>query len=138
LLQLLNTQLQALFPIVGFGITLLNEDGKLHSPFVVDSEDRIRNDVDFKRVTGLQYNTEDGVVNEILQAGEPLLLDVEALEVKKAAYVDFWKKMSIVQVLGIALHVADKPLGCLILLLDPHGSATIRIDFLKRSAPRFQ
>jgi hypothetical protein len=56
---------------------------------------------------------------------------VEALEVKKAAYVDFWKKMSIIQVLGITLHVADKPLGCLILLLDPLGSGTIRIDFFK-------
>ena len=131
LLQLLKTQLQALFPIVGFGITLLNEDGKSHSPFVVDSEDRIRNDADFKRVTGLQYSTEDGVFNKILRADEPLLLDVEALEVKKAAYVDFWKKMNIVQVLGITLHVADKPLGCLILLLDSHRSAAIRIDLLK-------
>jgi formate hydrogenlyase transcriptional activator len=42
LLQALNTHLIALFPIVGFGITLLNEEGKSHSPFVVDSEDRIR------------------------------------------------------------------------------------------------
>ncbi len=131
LLQLLNSQLRALFPIVGFGITLLSEDGKLHSPFVVDSDDRIRNNIDFERVTGLRYNTEDGVVNKILQAAEPLLLDVEALEVKKAAYVDFWKKMNILQVLGITLHVAHKPLGCLILLLNPHGSGTIRTDFFK-------
>jgi transcriptional regulator with GAF, ATPase, and Fis domain len=131
LLQALNTHLIALFPIVGFGITLLNEEGKSHSPFVVGSEDRIKDDDDFKKVVKLQYNTEDGVVNNILQATEPLLLNVQALEVKRAAYVDFWKKMNVEQVLGITLHVAAKPLGCLILLLSPDKTNTISVNLFK-------
>src|SRR5688572_7355085 len=102
LLDLLNIRLKELFPIKGFGITLLNENGETHSPFLVDVQDEIRNDVDFKKVTTQLYSVNDGVFNDIINAGEPVKLLVEELVVKPEApaYVYFWEKMGIKEVVG--------------------------------------
>ncbi|MEO7523069.1 MAG: GAF domain-containing protein, partial [Ferruginibacter sp.] len=128
LLQVLNIKLKALFPIIGFGITLQNEDGVTHSPFVVDSDDPIKNDIDFEKVITLKYSIEDGVYDRIVQTSEPVLINVDDIKtrVQTAAYVAFWKKLNVRQVVGNGLGVAGKNMGCLIFLLQ--DSTTERID----------
>ncbi len=133
LLQVLNIKLKELFPITGFGITLLNEDGKTHSPFVVDSDDHIRNDIDFIKVIQLKYSVEDGVYNTIVTQSEPVLLNVDEVIplVETAAYVAFWKKLNVKQVTGFALKVAGKNIGCLIFLLENNTPEKISNDLVK-------
>ena len=133
LLQVLNIKLKELFPISGFGITLLNEDGQTHSPFIVDSDDHIRNDIDFKKVTGLKYSVEDGVYNTIVNQSEPVLLNVDEVvpTVETAAYVAFWKKLNVKLVIGNALAVAGRNIGCLILLPENESVENINDELMK-------
>jgi transcriptional regulator with GAF, ATPase, and Fis domain len=126
LLELLNTKLPKIFPIVGFGITLLNENGKTHSPYVVDVELKLRN-ADFNEVITLAYAIDDGVFNLIVTGEEPVQLQVDELadSAEAPAYVQYWKKMNVKRVLGIAIQAGNKNLGCFILLYDPTYQANI-------------
>jgi formate hydrogenlyase transcriptional activator len=131
--QLLNTKLTELFPITGFGITLLNEDGKTHSPFVVDAQDELKSDADFKEVIVQKYSVNDGVFNHIINNDGPVELQVEKLAVmaEAPAYVNFWKKMGVMQVIGIPVKAGDNILGCFILLHDPSSNYNINNNLLK-------
>ncbi|MDN3656100.1 sigma 54-interacting transcriptional regulator [Ferruginibacter paludis] len=131
--QLLNTKLTGLFPILGFGITLLNEDNKTHSPFVIDAHDELKNDADFKEVIVKNYSVTDGVFNHIINNDGPVTLQVEELAVMKEApaYVNFWGKMGVKKVIGIAVKAGDHILGCFILLHDPHSNNNINTNLLK-------
>ena len=133
LLHLLNLKLKELFPITGFGITLINEDCKTHSPFVVDGDDVIRNDIDFKKVIAQRYSVDDGVFNVVTNADEPVTLQVEELAVliEAPAYVDFWKKKGVKQVVGISVRVGQTNLGCFILLHDQHCTTNINSNLFK-------
>ncbi|MEO5888957.1 MAG: sigma 54-interacting transcriptional regulator [Ferruginibacter sp.] len=132
LLQVLNIKLKELFPIIGFGITLQNEDGITHSPFVVDSDAPIRNDIDFQKVITLKYSIEDGVYNAIVKKSEPVLLNVDEVTpmVETAAYVAFWKKLHVKQVIGNALSTGGKNIGCLIFLLENNTSQKINRELM--------
>jgi len=66
LANLLEAKLTGLFPISGFGITLLNDDHQTHSPFIVDAEKELKQDTDFKKVINLRYKVMDGVFNRSL------------------------------------------------------------------------
>ncbi len=133
LLDLLNINLKELFPIKGFGITLLSENGETHSPFVVDVQDEIRNDVEFQKVTTQLYDVNDGVFNNIINASEPLNLYVEELAVmpEAPAYVHFWEKMGIKEVVGTPIGIGETNLGCFILLRDHQLTNNINNHLLK-------
>lgn len=133
LLDLLNINLKELFPIKGFGITLLNENGETHSPFVVDVQDAIRNDVEFQNVTTQLYSVNDGVFNNIINAGEPVNLYVDELAAmpEAPAYVYFWEKMEIKEVIGTPIRIGETNLGCFILLRDHQSTNNINNSLLK-------
>ncbi|HMC87156.1 MAG TPA: sigma-54-dependent Fis family transcriptional regulator, partial [Chitinophagaceae bacterium] len=131
--QLLNAKLIHLFSITGFGITLLNEDKKTHSPFVVDANDDLRNDPDFKKVIALNYSVRDGVFNNIIDAEEPVTLYVKDLVCmsEAPAYVNFWQKMGVIQVVGIPVRAGEKKLGCFILLQNPKAFTSLSNNLIK-------
>ncbi len=133
LLGLLNNKLKNLFPIIGFGITLINADGKTHSPFVVDVHDELKIGNDFKKAISLTYSTTDGVFNVFISVDDPVTLEVDELaQMDEApAYVDFWKKMDVKQVVGLPIRGGANNLGCFILLHDHSSSEKINSNLFK-------
>ena len=133
LLPILQSKLPDLFPITGFGITLANEDGKTHYPFVVDPSEKTKKDTDFKEVITQCYDIEDGVYNTIIKSTRPIALNVEKLASAPNApqYVSFWKKKGIDNIMGIPLRVSNSNLGCLIFHLNSDlNSKTINDSLL--------
>jgi transcriptional regulator with GAF, ATPase, and Fis domain len=132
LLELLNAKLPGIFPIIGFGITLLNEDGNSHSPFVVDVDLKLRNE-HFKEAVSLVYEVNDGVFNIIIGAQEPVTLQVDKLAKlpEAPAYVQYWKIMAVETVVGTPIQVGKKNLGCFILLNNPTCKTDISSLLLK-------
>ncbi len=133
LFSLLDAKLKELFSIKGFGITLLNENGKSHSPFIVDVQDDIKNDVDFKKLITQTYSVNDGVFNNIVNMDEPVTLRVNELAMmpEAPAYVFFWEKMDVKEVVGVPIRVGETNLGCFILLRDHQYTENINNSLLK-------
>jgi transcriptional regulator with GAF, ATPase, and Fis domain len=133
LLELLNAKLKRLFPIKGFGITLLNADGKTHSPFVGDIQEELKRDNHFKEAISQNYSVTDGVYNVFINANDPITLEVNELAqmADPPAYVDFWKKNEIKKVVGIAIRVSENKLGCFIILHDSLSNNSVNDNLLK-------
>ncbi|WP_255460377.1 sigma-54-dependent Fis family transcriptional regulator [Lacibacter sediminis] len=133
LLRLLNDKLIDLFPIRGFGITLINSNGITHSPFVVDVHDELKEGNDFKEAISLNYSISDGVFNVIISADDPVTLQVDELARmdEAPAYVEFWKKMDVKEVVGNPIRVGANNLGCFILLHDYKSSQKINSNLFK-------
>ncbi len=100
---------------------------------MVDVQDEIRNDVEFQKVTTQLYDVNDGVFNNIINASEPLNLYVEELAVmpEAPAYVHFWEKMGIKEVVGTPIGIGETNLGCFILLRDHQLTNNINNHLLK-------
>jgi len=130
--SVLAHQLKELFPITGFGITVIDEGGEFHTPFLVDPEGQTNEDVHYTQITTQKYPVSDGVFDRILNAERPILLRVDDLvsEFVPPAYVGFWKKKGIEAVLGISLRTGYSNLGCLIFHLKP-GYSYAGDDLLK-------
>ncbi|HTL10449.1 MAG TPA: sigma 54-interacting transcriptional regulator [Chitinophagaceae bacterium] len=132
LTDLLNKRLAELFAIDGFGITLLNENKKTHSPFIVDAEREIAEHSEYKKVVNLRYNVNDGVFNNIIEAEAPVTLYVQALAALKEApeYVLFWEKLGIKKVVGIPVRVGETKLGCFIMLYSRQTNEDFNINLI--------
>jgi formate hydrogenlyase transcriptional activator len=133
LLDLLDSKLKELFPIKGFGITLLDENGRTHRPFVVHVHDEIRDESEFRKVTTQVYNVKDGVFDTIIDSSEPVTLYVEQLTAmaEAPAYVYYWEKLEIREVVGVSVRIGETNLGCFILLRDHERADTINTNLLK-------
>ena len=119
LLRILADKLKELFSISGFGITLLNKDGKTHSPYIVEGYHQILKATDYTSAVQ-KYPVEDNVFNIIVSQDDACILEVkEVLKIVGApAYAHLWKTKGVKRILGVPLRVSENVLGCLIFHLD--------------------
>jgi formate hydrogenlyase transcriptional activator len=122
LFRVVNSKLRELFSVSGFAIALISEDGKTHSAFLLDVEDRIMNHEKFKEVQTSKYQVNDGVFDTVIDSSDPVHFKVNDLPEGSAtsAYISFWKKNGIEHIVGVPLRVGESNLGCLFFHLEPH------------------
>lgn len=113
LFEVIDNRFKELFFLKSFGIILMNEDRKTHRAFLLGVSDKTQNDTDFKNIVNKDYNINDGIFNKVLASDSAVIFDIENLEEPLPLYAQFWKKMKIQKIIGIALRVADNNLGCL-------------------------
>lgn len=123
LFTVINDKLKVLFSSINFAIILINEDRKTHSTFLLGIEDSIKNHTSFQNVIDKKYSVNDGVFNAIIGSETEVMFNVDELNGELPLYVPFWKELKIKRVIGIALRVADKDIGCL--LLEPKSDIDI-------------
>ena len=131
LFWVVNAKLKELFSIAGFGIALINLDGTTHSAFLVDTDESVRNDADFKEVISKKYSVKDGVFNVVLNSDDPVTFKVSNLPEESPDYVQFWKKIGIQSIVGVPLRVGKTDLGCLFLHADPYSQINLSKNLLK-------
>ncbi|MBA4057437.1 MAG: hypothetical protein C0490_22170, partial [Marivirga sp.] len=133
LFHVVNSKLKELFSIDGFGIGLINEDGKTHSTFLLGVNTSIENHPDFKALISQKFDVTDGVFDLVLHSDDPVKLDVNKLVDSDAlpAYARFWKLVGLRSIVGIALRVGEKNLGCLFFHLEPDQLDRLRNNLLK-------
>jgi formate hydrogenlyase transcriptional activator len=132
-LVVVSAKLKELFAVQGFGIGLINEDGKTHTPFLLAIDDNIGSHADFKDVISKKYSVTDGVFNIVMNSNDPVTFIVSEFreEMEYPVYVQFWKDMGIQSILGIRLRVSENNLGCLYFHLETNLLSTVRSNLLK-------
>jgi formate hydrogenlyase transcriptional activator len=133
LLHVVNTKIKTLFSIKEFVIAQINEDGTTYSALVLDIEDTIKNNKDFKEVASGKYKVSDPVFGSIMNAEDAVMLDVDRLAEKPGMppYVGFWKTAGLRRVLGMAMRVGGRNTGCAFLYIDEHKTGEVRSNLLK-------
>jgi len=122
LLRVVSAKLKMLFSIDEFGISQVDEGGTTYSAFVMDLGGTIESDAQFEQVTGAKYVVNDPVFSALIQSEDPILFDVAKLvdNPDVPAYVDFWKRVGLRYVLGMALRVGGTTVGSAFFHIDPN------------------
>src|SRR5690606_24645076 len=117
LLEVVNTKIKALFSIEEFGIAQIDEDGFTYSAFIIDVGEDMKRSTGYDQVTLAKYKVTDPIFSRIMISEDPILFDVDTLAQKTTvpAYVHLWKKAGVFRVLGMALRVGGKNIGCALL-----------------------
>jgi formate hydrogenlyase transcriptional activator len=132
-LIVVRAKLKELFSVQGFGIGLISEDGKTHTPFLVAVDDHFEDHADFKAVVAQHYSVADGVFDLVMNSNDPVTFIVSEFEEETGypSYVKFWKEMGIQAILGVRLRVSSTNLGCLFFHLDAASLNRLSSNLLK-------
>jgi transcriptional regulator with GAF, ATPase, and Fis domain len=130
--KVVNKQFKRLFSIEDFGFLQINED-HTYSTFMLDLRNHIKAKAGYTEVSSARYPANDPVFKEMMNSEDPVLFEINKLvEVPDVpAYVFFWKKLGLRRVLGSALRVGGKNIGCAFLHIDANKTETIKINLLK-------
>ena len=132
LIYVVNSRLKQLFQVTEFGIAQIDSDGNTYSAFALDLNTHTKNQPGYEEITSGHYAVCDCVFSQISQHEQPLLLDVNKLvELDEApAYVFFWKRAGIKQVLCIALRTGGMIIGCLFLHTEAGQPVNLNANLL--------
>jgi formate hydrogenlyase transcriptional activator len=133
LFEIVNARFKTLFSIEEFGIAQINRDRTTYSAFILELQDNLKNHPDFKNITEVKYNITDPVFSGIMNSEEPVIFDVNELAQAPGipAYVGLWKTVGLRRVLGTALRVGGKNVGCAFLHIDKNPSFNTKSSLLK-------
>ncbi|MET0635852.1 MAG: sigma 54-interacting transcriptional regulator [Chitinophagaceae bacterium] len=133
LLHVVNKKLKTLFGIDDFGLLSIDEDSSTYSTFALDLGDYIKRQDNYEQITSAKYKTTDRVFTTLADSEDPVLFNVHALgkETDIPSYVDFWKKIGLHYVMGAALRVGGKVIGCAFLHIDPNEDLKKKTSLLK-------
>lgn len=113
-----HAALTRLNPKAGFVIRSINEDNSTMSPYVYDL-----GNLPHQRLAAMEHASfpiNDGLQNRILGSTIPLLFNVER-EIQRgitSAYLPYWKKIGLTNLVGIRLRNGETNLGILLLEID--------------------
>jgi formate hydrogenlyase transcriptional activator len=111
--QVVIDKLKKIFGIAGFALSKINEDGKTYEAFKLEERHAEQNPAYYEKILGDKYQLSDRVYTEILRSEEPVVFQVEeiAAQTNIPAYVGFWQRFGIRQVLCAPLRVGGKTIG---------------------------
>lgn len=130
--KVVNKQFKRLFSIEDFGILQVNED-HTYSTFMLDLGTHIKNTAGYAEVSSAKYPVKDPLFSRMMSSEDPVIFEVNKLvEIPNMpGYVFFWKKLGLQRVLGSALRVGGKNIGCAFLHIDANKTKNIKINLLK-------
>ncbi len=133
LFRLVDTKFKELFSIEGFGIALINGDGETHSTFLINVKEKALNHESFKDVLSQKYSISDGIFERVTGSESPVQINVAELPEgpDTPRYARLWKEVCINQIVGIALRVGEKNLGCLFLHMKQESIKVLNNNLLK-------
>lgn len=129
--QMVNTKIKDLFSIQDFGFLQINEDDT-YTPFMLDLRRHVTDHVDYKNVIRTRHSVHDPVFTHLMSSEGAVLFDVKELAEKAnmPVYVFFWEKIGLQKVIGAALRVGGKNIGCAFLHIDPEKTGVIKPNLL--------
>src|ERR1700722_5406795 len=111
--EIVIDQLKKIFGIEGFAISKINQDLTPYEAFKLEERHAEENPAYYKQNLSDRYAVTDRVYTAIMQSEEPVLFQVDeiAAQTNIPAYVGFWQKFGIRQVLVAPLRVGGKITG---------------------------
>ena len=133
LFTVVDTQVRGLFPIQYFGIAQINQDRTTYSSFITNLPEETKKIPGYDQLVADTHYISDPIFSSIMNTEEPVLFDVEELAQKPVvpAIVKFWKTAGLQWVLGAALKVGGKDVGCAFLHLNSSDTSRIKGTLLK-------
>jgi formate hydrogenlyase transcriptional activator len=106
-------QLKKIFGIDGFALSKINHDLTTYEAFKLEERHAEQNPAYYKQIFSDRYAVTDRVYSAIMQSEEPVLFQVDeiAAQTNIPAYVGFWQRFGIRQVLVAPLRVGGKIIG---------------------------
>src|ERR1700722_11962038 len=106
-------QLKKIFGIEGFAISKINQDLTTYEAFKLEDRHAEQNPAYYRQILSDRYQISDRVYSAIMQSDEPILFQVDEIAAQKniPAYVGFWQRFGIRQVLCVPLRVGGKTIG---------------------------
>lgn len=131
LLQMVNAKIKDLFLIEDFGFLQINQDNT-YTPFMVDLKKKITEHEEYKEVARTRHSVHDPVFTRMMESEGAILFDIDKLvnEENMPVYVPFWKKIGLQNVVGTALRVGGKNIGCAFLHINPEKTGEINSRLL--------
>jgi transcriptional regulator with GAF, ATPase, and Fis domain len=132
LMNVVNSTFKTLFKITDFGLLQINDDDT-YSSFVLDLGTKIKAHPRYAEITKARYDVNDKVFSAMMTAEDPIVFDVNALNEQAGmpAYVLFWKQLGIRHVIGSALRVGRKNIGCAFVHIDANKKLQTNSNLLK-------
>lgn len=129
--QIVNTKIKDLFSIDDFGLLQINKDNT-YSPFMLDLGQKVTRHNDFDSISKTKYSVSDPVFTQLMNSKEAISFDVNQLAQidNIPAYVIFWKKIGLRKVMGAALRVGGKNIGCAFLHITAEKDVNIKPNLL--------
>src|SRR5690606_34275540 len=114
------------------GFLQINTDGT-YSQFMIDMSAKKRNHPDFQKITSSRFPVGDPVFERIMDSENPILLDVEELVLHSGMppYVGYWEKLGQRYIIGTALRVGGKNIGCAFFHVDADLANGIKMNLLR-------
>ncbi len=108
-----NGLIKEMFAVSEFGIAYVDEDEQFYGAFHMELGSDIRGLEEFEEVTSAKYNVTDVVFKTIKESEEPILLNIDELLTRPGipAYVEFWKRAGIKEILSVPLRDGRKTVG---------------------------
>ncbi|SFQ02767.1 sigma 54-interacting transcriptional regulator [Parafilimonas terrae] len=130
--EVVNKQFKTLFSIEDFGFLQINED-HTYSSFMLDLGNRIKAEPGYDEITSEKFPVGDPVFEQMMNSENPVVFEVDKLAAHTGmpSYVYFWKKLGVKRILGTALRVGGKNIGCAFLHIDTNKSGKLKINLLK-------
>lgn len=111
--RFVNGLIKEMFAVSEFGIAYLDEDEQFYGAFHMELGSDIRGLEEFEEVTSARYKITDAVFRMIAESEEPILLNIDELLARPGmpAYVEFWKRAGIREILSVPLRDGRKTVG---------------------------
>ncbi len=128
-----NRLVKHMLAINEFGIAYVHENGQTYGSFHMEMGKDIKELEQFNKITSDKYDVTDYVFREIMQSEEPVLLNVDELltQTWNSAYVHFWKRAGIRDVLSVPLRDGNKTVGFVNFHVDGNQTILKKTSLLK-------
>tara|TARA_R110002051_G_scaffold314666_1_gene391969 strand:+ start:23188 stop:28020 length:4833 start_codon:yes stop_codon:yes gene_type:complete len=132
LLLVVNKKMKTLFSIEEFGFLQMFDDGTYGS-FMFELSEYTLDQAKTFEFSNDSYRVDDPVFKRVMNSEEPIIFDVNKLldQPRIPDYIGFWKKLGYKKVLGIAMRVGGKNIGCAFFYIDTVKTGKLKINLLK-------
>jgi transcriptional regulator with GAF, ATPase, and Fis domain len=124
LLHVISEKIKPLFTFNDVVIALVNADNKTHRAFLLHAEEKRRKNISFKPTAGHDYPVADGVFDQVVKAGGPVIFDVYEAKEKYplAGYLNFIYASGIQEMVSMPIRYSPNVTGVLILQSEKKGA----------------
>ncbi|WP_236059924.1 sigma 54-interacting transcriptional regulator [Chitinophaga rhizophila] len=124
LLDVINTKLKQLFRFNYSLVVRLSDDGMSCTAFLLDPQSTSRSDPDYNKITSRWHTINDGIVDRVLNADGPVMIDIEkeALRSDAPEYTIMQFRAGVRECVGVTLRDGNRqPLGLILFCAEQKG-----------------
>lgn len=134
--QQLSTRLSSelkKFDIHGYTIRRILPDKKHHQTFLYDQNAEFAQHPGYKRLLGMEFPIEDGIMNVALASEQPVTFDWNEINTRKSVpeYARWWHGMGATEVTCVPVRIGEENLGVLFLKFPSEYNKVSKYPLLK-------